>query len=33
MRELGWVARLRVWKSEKDYGELVMDEKRMFFFD
>jgi hypothetical protein len=31
--KLGWVARLRLWRSEKDYGELVMEEKNLFFFD
>lgn len=30
---LGWVAQLRLWKREKDYGEFELQTKRDFFFD
>jgi hypothetical protein len=32
-RRLAWIASLRLWKSEKDYSDLVVDEKRIVFFD
>jgi hypothetical protein len=32
-RKLAWVARLRLWRSETDYGELAMNEKSIIVFD
>lgn len=32
-RKLAWVVRLRIWRSETDYGELAMNERSTVFFD
>jgi hypothetical protein len=32
-RKLGWVVQRRVWKSEKDYSELELNDESLFFFD
>lgn len=31
--KLGWVAQLRLWKRESDFGEFQLNERRIFFFD
>lgn len=32
-RKLGWIAQVRIWKSEKDYSPLELSENGRFFFD